>query len=86
MGHTEENAIYGTTCQSCGVFTPDSLALNPKEARMRQAAPDMYEALMAAGGTLMALVSSKTIEGKTFAVETRIEEINEALAKAEGRS
>ena len=39
------NEIHGTTCPSCGIFTPDVFANNPEQAQMRRAATDMYEAL-----------------------------------------
>ncbi len=79
MGHTKGNVIYGTTCQSCGVFTPDSLALNPKEAQMRRAAPDMHEALKAIWA-----YSAPKCHGKLYKIINDL--ADKALAKAEGRS
>ncbi len=72
MNYTKGDLIYGTTCPSCGVFTPDCLAYDPKGARLRRAAPNMYEAL-------------KEIYEDEKITKLNYIKIYKVLAKAEGK-
>ena len=53
-------------------------------ANLISAAPEMYMALMAASGTFMALLRDFP-DGKHLGIGSRIQEIDEALAKANGK-
>ena len=80
--YTEGDVIHGTTCPSCGIFTPDSLAINPKEAQIRRAAPKLYEALKAIKSWLLedGLLGGDELLNEQFIKANNL--ANKALAEA----
>lgn len=86
MNYTKENKmIYGTTCPSCGVFTLDKLALNPKDAQLRRAAPDMYEALKLLLNRYISMVESGDCGFWDCSNEEWVIKSRQALSKVEDK-